>query len=170
MTDLHEVLITAELPADLPEAEMAELRWHLGLGPQPEDLSIVTDCFPLVTVDEDSEPLPEDEWEVDTYPLLAERGAADWRVGGVVFSELARREEPAGPGWALSSRQVLHSDDLNLLVQLLRWLQARAVGRGGGPACVSCHMRSYEDDLVLKPVSVHEEDLVIHEIIVLHKF
>jgi hypothetical protein len=170
MADLHEVLITAELPADLPEVEMAELRWHLGLGPQPEDLSIVTDGLSLVTVDEDGEPLPEDQWEIDAYPLLAERGPADWRVGGVVFSELARREEPAATGWALSSRQVLHSDDLTLLAQLLRWLQARATGLRGGPACFSCHMRFHEDDLVLKPVSVDEEDLVIHEITVLQKF
>jgi hypothetical protein len=170
VADLHEVLITAELPADLPEAELAELRWHLGLGPEPEELTIVTDCFPLVTVDEDGESLPEDQWDADTYPLLAERGPADARVGGVLFSELAYREDPSDPGWALSARQVLHSDDLTLLTQLLRWLQGRAVGRRGGPACFSCHMRFYEDDLVLKPVSLNEEDLVIHEIMVLQKF
>jgi hypothetical protein len=169
MADLHEVLLTAELPADLSEPEMAELRWHLGLGTQPKNFGIVTDCLPLVTVDEDGEPLPEDQWEIDTYPLLAGRGPADWRVGGVVFSELARREEPTS-GWALSSRQVLHGgDDLTLLAQLLRWLQERAVGLGGGPPCFSCHMRFHEDGLVLKPVSVGEEDIVIHETTVLQK-
>ncbi|MEO3782737.1 hypothetical protein ABGB12_05380 [Actinocorallia sp. B10E7] len=170
MADLHEVLITAELPADLPETEIAELRWHLGLGAKPTEFNIVADCLPLVTTDEDGEPLPKDEWEIDAYPLLAERGPADPRIGGVVFSELIRREEPAGSGWALSSRQVFHSDDLPLLTQLLRWLQERAVGYRGGPACFSCHTRFHEDDLVLKPVSLDGEDLVVHEIMALRKF
>lgn len=156
MADLHEVLIVAELPADLPEADLAELRWHLGLGPEPERQTIVTDCLPLITFDENGEPLPEDRWEVDTFPLLAERGPADAKVGGVCFSDLVQRENPSDPGWALSARQVLHSDDLTLLTQLLRWLQARAVGRGGGPVCFSCHMRFYEDGPRLKPVSVEE--------------
>ncbi|MDP9848700.1 hypothetical protein [Streptosporangium lutulentum] len=158
MADLHEVLITAELRADLSDAEISELRWHLGLGPEPETFTVVTDDLPLVTVDDDGEPLPEDRWEVDRYPLLAARGPADPRVGGVLFSELARREEPADAGWALSSRQVVHGDDLTTLTQLLRWLRERAVGHGGGPACFSCHTRFYEDDLVLKPMSPDEED------------
>ncbi|WP_371785708.1 hypothetical protein [Streptosporangium subroseum] len=169
MADLHEVLITAELSAELSEAEISELRWHLGLGPKPMEFTIVTDRLPLVTVDEEGEPLPEDRWEIDAYPLLAGRGPADPRIGGVVFSELARREGPADAGWALSSRQVLHGDDLTLLTQLLRWLQERAVGYGGGPACFSCHSRFHEDDLVLKPVSLDGEELVIHEILVLQR-
>jgi hypothetical protein len=158
MADLHEMLITAELPADLSEAEISELRWHLGLGPEPEQFTIVTDGLSVETVDEDGEPLPEEQWEIDRYPLLAARGPADPRIGGVLFSELACREEPAEAGWALSSRQVLHSDALALLTQMLRWLRERAVGRRGGPACFSCHTRFYEDDLVLKPMSLDGED------------
>jgi hypothetical protein len=157
VADLHEVLITAELPADLPAAETAELRWHLGIGPRPETSTVVVDGWPLVTVGEDGEPLPEEQWEIDTYPLLAGRGPADPRIGGVVFSELARREGPVAPGWALSSRQVLHSEDLPLLGQLLRWLQGRAVGHGGGPACFRCHTRFYEDGPELKPVALDGE-------------
>ncbi|WBB61212.1 hypothetical protein O7599_01230 [Streptomyces sp. WMMC500] len=153
MADIHEVLINAELPADLADAETAELRWHLGLGPRPERPTVVVDGWPLTTVEEEGEPLPEDRWEIDTYPLLAQRGPADPRIGGVVFSELARREGAADAGWALSSRQVLHSDDLTLLEQLLRWLQARAVGYRGGPACFSCHTRFYEDGPELELLS-----------------
>ncbi|MFI0817699.1 hypothetical protein ACH4TX_14530 [Streptomyces sp. NPDC021098] len=156
MADIHEVLLTAELPADLTEAEMAELRWHLGHGARPEQFTIVVDGWPVVAVDEEGEPLPEGQWEIDRYPLLAERGPADPRIGGVVFSELARRDGPTDHGWALSSRQVLHSDDLTLLEQLLTWLRRRAVGRGGGPVCVSCHSRFYEDDPVLKPMLLDE--------------
>ncbi|MFC7647433.1 hypothetical protein ACFQX6_48135 [Streptosporangium lutulentum] len=46
MADLHEVLITAELRADLSDAEISELRWHLGLGPEPETFTVVTDDLP----------------------------------------------------------------------------------------------------------------------------
>jgi hypothetical protein len=104
IADLYEVLITAELPAELSKAEISELRWHLGLGPEPAEFTIATDRLPVVTIDEEGEPLPEDRWEIDAYPLLAGRGPADPRVGGVAFSELERREEPAAAGWALSSR------------------------------------------------------------------
>ncbi|WP_413804790.1 hypothetical protein [Streptomyces sp. OE57] len=161
MADIHEVLLTAELPADLTEVEMAELRWHLGHGSRPERFTIVVDCWPMVTIDEEGEPLPEGEWEIDRYPLLAERGPADPRIGGVVFSELARRDGPTDSGWALSSRQILHSDDFTLLEQLLQWLRRRAVGHAGGPVCFSCHTRFYEDGPALKPVLLDEGGLAI---------
>ncbi|MFG2087545.1 hypothetical protein [Spirillospora sp. NPDC048824] len=163
MADLYEVLIAAELRGDLPEAEIAELRWHLGLGPQPEELAIVTAWYPI-TVDEHGDQLPEDQWKYDMYPLLAERGPADGRVGGVAFSELARREDAGATSWALTSRQVLHPDELDLLGPLLQWLQEQATGYRGGPAYFSCHMRFFEDDLVLRPISVHGADIVLHEI------
>jgi hypothetical protein len=166
MADLFEVLLVAELPGGLPEAELAELRWHLGLGPEPEQFTIVTDALPMLTVDDDGEPLPEDQWTVEHLPLLADRGAADARIGGVLFSDLARREGRQDANWAMTSRQVLHPDDHDLLAQLLGWLQQRAVGHGGGPACLSCHMRHHEDDPVLRPVSVDGDELVIHETMV----
>ncbi len=115
----------------------------------------------MVTIDEEGEPLPEGEWEIDRYPLLAERGPADPRIGGVVFSELARRDGPTDSGWALSSRQILHSDDFTLLEQLLQWLRRRAVGHAGGPVCFSCHTRFYEDGPALKPVLLDEGGLAI---------
>jgi hypothetical protein len=167
MADLFEVLLIAELPVDLPEAELAELRWHLGLGPEPEQFTIVTDALPVVTADDDGEPLPEGQWTVEHLPLLAGRGAADARIGGVQFSELARREGRQGTNWAVTSRQVLHPDDHALLAQLLRWLEQRVVGYRGGPACLSCHMRHHEEGPVLKPVSVDGDELVIHETMVL---
>jgi len=109
-----------------------------------------------VHTDEEGDPLPEDLWETDRFPLLARHGPSDPRNGGVDFSEPARREEPDGPGWALSSHQVCHSEDLPLVGQLLRWLRERSVGLRGGPACFSCHTRFYEE-LVLKPVALAEE-------------
>lgn len=118
----------------------------------------------MVTVDEEGAPLAEGKWEIDRYPLLAEHGPADPRIGGVVFSELARRDGPTDRGWALSSRQVLHSDDLTLLEQLLQWLRRRAVGHRGGPVCFSCHTRFYEDEPVLKPVLLDEGGLAIFQV------
>lgn len=166
MADLYEVLINAELRDDLSEAEISELRWHLGLGPRPENLSIVTVGYPVI-VGEDGGSLPEGEWEFEVYPLLAGRGPADGRVGGVVFSELARREDAGAESWALTSRQVLHPDDLDLVAPLLRWLQERATGYRGGPPYFSCHMRFFEDDPVLRPVSVDGTNVVMHEVRVL---
>ncbi|MET7640193.1 hypothetical protein [Streptomyces sp. NPDC005438] len=152
MADIHEVLLTAELPAELPDTELAELRWHLGLGPHPERCVIVVDHWPVRTVDEEGEPLPEDRWEVERYPLLDARGAADPRIGGAVLSALVRRDGPGDPGWALTSRQVLHAEEFPLLEQLLRWLRQRATGHRGGPARLHCHIRSPEDGPVLRPV------------------
>ncbi|MFD0418369.1 hypothetical protein [Streptomyces sp. NPDC127108] len=153
MADIHEVLITAELPAELSEAEMAELRWHLGLGARPGALVIVVDHWPVHPVGEEhGDPLPGDQWEVDAYPLLAQRGPVDRRVGGVAYAELARRE---GGGWALSSRQVVHSDELGLMGGLLSWLRERAERRWGEVE-VRCHVRFCEDGPGLRVVSSFE--------------
>ncbi|QKW06686.1 hypothetical protein HUT18_10035 [Streptomyces sp. NA04227] len=158
MADLHEVLITAELPADLTEEELAELRWHFGQGSCPEKFPIVVDHWPLTTVDEDGEPLPEGQWEIDRYPLLTQRGPADPRIGGITFAELAFREGESRPGWALSSRQVVHSDEFGLLEQLLRWLSHQADRVQGAPPRFSCHTRFYEDEQVLMPLELTGRD------------
>jgi hypothetical protein len=75
-----------DLRDDLSDGEVAELRWHLGLGPQPDTLRIVPE-FPIVVENELGEPTIED----DPHPVLGERGPA-WKVGGDLSSELVRRE------------------------------------------------------------------------------
>ncbi|HLT12110.1 MAG TPA: hypothetical protein VK028_15125 [Micromonosporaceae bacterium] len=114
MADIYEFLITMDLRDDLSNDEIADLRWHLGLGPQPKRLAILT-AFPVVTEDDDGQPQIKDE----PRPLLAERGAA-WKVSGALCAELARRDQPAG--WALTVRQELHPDDFDLVRKLLDWL------------------------------------------------
>jgi hypothetical protein len=127
MADAYDFLLTLDLRDDLSEDEIAELRWHLGLGPQPERLRIITE-FPEVVLDEAAEPLLDGKGEIRVenvpYPVLAQRGPA-WRIGGAAVSELARREKPR-PGWALTTRQALHPDDFEHVEELLRWLAAHA--------------------------------------------
>ena len=37
MGDWYDVILTVDLRPDVPAAELAELRWHLGLGERPPD-------------------------------------------------------------------------------------------------------------------------------------
>ncbi|GGP79908.1 hypothetical protein GCM10010215_00820 [Streptomyces virginiae] len=69
MSDVHELVVAVDLRDEISEGELAELRWHLGLGGRPERLSVVT-RFPVVVWDDEGEPVIED----DPRPLLAGRG------------------------------------------------------------------------------------------------
>ncbi|MFG2713484.1 hypothetical protein ACGFX2_23430 [Streptomyces goshikiensis] len=123
MADVYELLVALDLRGDLSEREVAELRWHLGLGPAPQTLHIVS-SFPVVVEDDDGEPVVEDHPE----PLLGRHDAA-WRVGGALVSALVR-SEPSGTGsWALTARQEVHPDEFELTGELLGWLAARADAR-----------------------------------------
>ncbi|MFD5189643.1 hypothetical protein ACFWMU_16100 [Streptomyces sp. NPDC058357] len=120
MSDVYELAISVDLRDELSEQELDELRWRLGIGPQPERLSIVTG-FPLVVEDGSGDLVVED----DPRPLLAGRGAAR-RVGGVLCSALADRAHLPRKGWTLTARQEIHPDELDLAGELLRWLAVRA--------------------------------------------
>ncbi|MFE7099652.1 hypothetical protein [Streptomyces erythrochromogenes] len=120
MSDVYELMIAVDLRDEISEAELAELNWHLGIGPQPECLTIVTE-FPVVVLDDADVPVIED----DPRPLLAGQGAAR-RVGGVLCSALASRADQPRKGWSLMSRQEMHPDDFGEVGELLCWLAARA--------------------------------------------
>ncbi len=120
VSDIHELMIAVDLRDEISERELVELSWHLGIGPRPERLSIVTD-FPVVVVDDSGIPVIED----DPQPLLAARGAAS-RVGGVLCSALASRADLPRKGWSLMSRQEIHPDEFEKVGELLCWLAARA--------------------------------------------
>ncbi|MFD3871871.1 hypothetical protein [Streptomyces sp. NPDC058623] len=120
MSDVHELMIAVDLRDEISASELAELSWHVGIGPRPDRLSIVTE-YPVVMEDESGNPVIDD----DPYPLLAEQGAAS-RVGGVLRSTLAPRADPARPGWALTSRQEIHPDGFEKVGELLCWLAGRA--------------------------------------------
>ncbi|WP_051467450.1 hypothetical protein [Actinomadura oligospora] len=148
MADLYELLLTAELPADLPDNELAELRWHLGTAPQPTEFTIVTD-WPIDYVG-DGDPGQddsEDSWEIYPTPLLANRGPADARIGGVEFSELALREDRF-PAWVLTTRQALHGPThWDMLYDLIHWLDQRKTSPWGTSE-LAFYLRHCEDELL----------------------
>ncbi|MGP3974640.1 hypothetical protein ACTWQF_11650 [Streptomyces sp. 8N114] len=160
MADVYELLINADLPDDLSEAELNELRWHLGLGPEPTECTIVTD-FPMDFVDEDGEladyaPGAEGTWEESRRPALAGRGAAG-RIGGVLFSDLRRRERnQPRPGWALTSRQEVHPGDFEGPEQCISWLTRRVLDPQFD---LDVYLRFYEDT-VLEPAFLDDGQLV----------
>ncbi|MEV5576703.1 hypothetical protein AB0L06_42320 [Spirillospora sp. NPDC052269] len=159
MADLYELLLTAELPADLPETELAELRWHLGTAPEPTGFTIVT-THPIDYVG-DGDPGQddsEDSWEVYPERLLANRGPADARLGGVEFSELAFREGHF-PAWVLTSRQVLHGPThWDMLVEMIQWLDQRKPSPWGN-ANLAFYLRHYEDEF-LTPATLEGDRIV----------
>ena len=148
MSDVFELVVALNLRDDLSDAEVADLRWHLGLGPQPERLTILTE-FPVVVVDDRGEPRVVNE----PRQVLAQRGAARHSmVGGALVSALVRRENPAG--WAMTSRQELHPDGFDEARALLGWLARHAdygyVGldgsvQPGGCGNVVGYLRFHED-------------------------
>ncbi|NED14578.1 hypothetical protein [Streptomyces sp. SID9124] len=122
MADIYELFMALDLREGIPDEEVAELRWHLGLGDRPEGLRTVA-AFPDVAEDGDGE-VVEDRPE----PLMAGRGRA-WKIGGALVSLL---EQAPGKAWALTVRQELHPDDFDLTGELLRWLAGQVDDRHCG--------------------------------------
>lgn len=148
MADAYELLLSANLPSDLSDPEIAELRWHLGLGPEPAELALVTDFQELV-IGDDGEPEVDEHGAFvmshQPYQLLAEKGVA-WHIGGVLLSEMQRSTDNTtsrrSDEWVLTTRQEMHPDELDhRLEHLLLWLSERAIS----PAHLQCHLRFHED-------------------------
>jgi hypothetical protein len=125
MSDVHDLLLVLDLRPGLPAEQIEELRWHLGLGPQPARPTIVTDFYEVV-LDDDAQPVRDEsgaiQVESDPRPLLAQTGAAR-HAGGALVSQLTSRDDG---GWALTSRQELHPDEFDRVNELLAWLAANA--------------------------------------------
>ncbi|MFG2292591.1 hypothetical protein [Streptomyces sp. NPDC048603] len=151
MSDIHELQVTVDLRDGLSGQELAELRWHLGLGPEPEQLTVITE-FPFVVVDDDGNPRIENE----PRALLAGSGPA-WKVGGTLGSSLTARTGLPGGGWSLTSRTELHPDDTEQVGELLRWLAPRVHDTHVHPdgTVRLGHCRWYEDP---EPYSLEVRD------------
>lgn len=120
MADIFELMLNLDLRDELSDDELTELRWHLGLGPKPEILQIVT-AFPFADEDDDGDLVVEDH----PQPLLGCHGEA-WKVDGALVSILLRRERTWCGAWALTSRQEIHPDEFELTGELLSWLATKA--------------------------------------------
>jgi hypothetical protein len=155
VADLYELILSVNLKGDLSDAETAELRWHLGLGPEPAELTIVTGLGqPLIGDDGRPEEDENGDWLEVNQPLLAGNGPAH-RLSGVLWSRLERRTDGA---WALTSRQEIHPDEFDKLADLLVWLNRRAVDPFG---YFHCHARFYEND-AFEQVEIVEGEVVWH--------
>lgn len=116
MADQFEVTLDVRLRDDVTDADVAELRWHLGLGPEPETLRLVPD------------------FGDEPYAILGEHGDA-WKTGGVLTAAF----DPATRH--VTCRQELHPDQFPEASALLTWMAAHSAS---GP--VIGHLRFYESD------------------------
>jgi hypothetical protein len=153
MADIRELMVTIDLRNDLSEAEVNELRWHLGLAPQPPELPVWSALSPVSRAmysDDDGNLVVDDR----PYAILGGKGAGQ-RIPGALLSALVRRENPdRRPGWALTARQESHPDDMADIEALLRWLAVRAdlpcAACSAGSCRVGCeffagYLRFYEE-------------------------
>ncbi|MEU9015333.1 hypothetical protein AB0D12_37570 [Streptomyces sp. NPDC048479] len=123
MADIYELSIVLNLAENLLDEEVAELRWHLGLGPKPEKLHIVP-AFPVVVEDDRGELVTEDH----PVPLLGRHGEA-WKVDGALVSVLLQPEDARYGAWAVTIRQEIHPDEFDRIGELLSWLATKADDR-----------------------------------------
>jgi hypothetical protein len=156
MSDVHDLLLVLDLRAGLPDDELDEARWHLGLGPQPGRLTAVTD-FDEVVLDDNGAPVQDETGRIRVEsmprPLLAQRGAT-WRTGGASSAQLEPRDDG---GWALLSRQELHPDDFDRVDRLLAWLAARTLP---GSTPFAGYLRHIEDAGAGELLSIVDGELV----------
>ncbi|MFD9604064.1 hypothetical protein [Streptomyces sp. NPDC059970] len=120
MSDVYAVDLALDLPASVPSAVLADLRWHLGIEDAADD--------------------PADDMTDETgdmFPLLAARGPAA-RIGGVLVGELARTAD----GWSLTARQEVHAESLPELDSL-----AVRLARNSGTEGVIGQIRFHEEDV-----------------------
>ncbi|GAB3150500.1 hypothetical protein GCM10027290_38170 [Micromonospora sonneratiae] len=174
MADIHELMVSMDLPDDLSDAEVAEIRWHLGLGPQPEQLTIIT-RFPTLVFDDDTgEPKLDDDggWLVvdRPQPVWGQSPSVAWKTGGVLLSTLLReddahggstllREDDAHGGrWALTCRWEIHPDSHGNVARLFNWLARRCHGRGR----FFGYLRWHEDDEPTEILTVRDGVIVTH--------
>ncbi|MCP2361866.1 hypothetical protein HD597_008886 [Nonomuraea thailandensis] len=146
MADIHELMVAMDLRGDLPEAELAELRWHLGLGSRPghvaERTIVVNEVLDLLP--DEQEPMRDEngDWVIKEFPRPAwgDGGSpyAASKIPGAGFSILVRGDER----WALTCRWEVHPDGHAEVAELMGRLAVRLHENGS----FFGYQRWYEDD------------------------
>ncbi|UFS98500.1 TY-Chap domain-containing protein [Nocardia huaxiensis] len=127
----YHMQLSVNLAAELGQDEIEELRWHLGLGPQPQRPLDISDAVNLF--------LQEPSYHHGNHDLMV---------------DLAPRDRG---GWALTAWQEPTEEDLDQLEPLFRWLAARAeptVTDLDGSLCVG-HIRLCDESEWKNTIVVH---------------
>ncbi|MCP2340740.1 hypothetical protein [Actinomadura rupiterrae] len=149
MADIQELMIATDLRASLSEAEVAELRWQVGLGPRPEHIGeetlVVNEILDIVR-DEGEEPVQDEDgdWVIKRFPEPAWHDGsprAAYKIPGVVSSSLVREGAADGGRWALTCRWEIHPDGHAEIAELFDWL----AGRCDSETAFFGYLRWYEE-------------------------
>ncbi|MFI6639053.1 hypothetical protein [Streptomyces sp. NPDC050504] len=116
MSDYYDLFLAVDLPPDLPEPALLELRWLLGQEERPTELKSA-------------------DWESWGGPWQAfAGGSASHSFGGADVSLLVRavdRPDPdGGEPWALTVRTCVHEDDFGVTMDVVEWLLRHATTQG----------------------------------------
>ncbi|MEV4759247.1 hypothetical protein AB0J86_29695 [Micromonospora sp. NPDC049559] len=160
MADIHEFMVSMDLSGELSDAELADLRWHLGLGPRPERLTIITE-FPALVFDDNGRPVedPDGGWrtENDPHPVWGRAPYAASKIGGVAFSALVQEDGRTGSRSALTCRWEIHPDEHGEVAALFDWL----AGRRAEHDRFFGYLRWYEEDWPDERLEIADGRLVV---------
>ncbi|MEV5970415.1 hypothetical protein [Streptomyces sp. NPDC051921] len=116
MSDYYDLFLAVDLPSDLPEPVLLELRWLLGQADTPAELTAT-------------------DWESWGGPWQAfDGGSASHAFEGADVSLLVRAADrpnlDGGEPWALTVRTCVHEDDFGVTMDVVGWLLQHATSHG----------------------------------------
>lgn len=116
VSDYYDLFLALDLPPDLPEPVLVELRWLMGQADMPTELKS-TDW---------------ESWGGPWQPF--DGGSASRSFDGADVSLLVRatdRPNPdGGEAWALTVRTWIHEDDFGVTMDVVGWLLSHATTLG----------------------------------------
>lgn len=116
VSDYYDLFLAVDLPPDLPEPVLQELRWLLGQEEMPAELKST-------------------DWESWGGPFQALAGGlASHSFDGADVSLLVRAEDrpnlDGSSPWALTVRSCVHEDDFGVTMDVVGWLLRHATTQG----------------------------------------
>ncbi|WP_344328294.1 hypothetical protein [Streptomyces macrosporus] len=116
MSDYYDLFLAVDLPPDLPEPTLQELRWLLGQAEAPPTLESA-------------------DWDSWGYPWQVFAGGfASHSFDGVDTSLLLRAvDRPNLDGsvpWALTVRTCVHEDEFGVVMEVVEWILRQSTAQG----------------------------------------